>query len=80
MASVFEKVEVGPQIEVFQLNKSYLEDKFPQKVNLGVGGKFILILFIICFIHFKYISVAKMLGIFLGQAVSTFLYCIVWVM
>lgn len=40
MTSVFENVEVGPQIEVFQLNSSYLKDAFPQKVNLGVGGEF----------------------------------------
>lgn len=39
MASAFENVQVGPQIEVFQLNKRYLDDTFPQKVNLGVGGK-----------------------------------------
>lgn len=39
MASIFANVEVGPGIEVFALNKACLEDKFQQKVNLGVGGK-----------------------------------------
>lgn len=43
MASIFENVEVGPQIEVFQLNKACVEDSFPQKVNLGVGGKFFIL-------------------------------------
>lgn len=41
MASIFENVQVGPQIEVFQLNKACIDDPFPQKVNLGVGGKWI---------------------------------------
>lgn len=41
MASIFENVEVGPQIEVFELNKTCVQDSFPQKVNLGVGGKFL---------------------------------------
>lgn len=39
MASIFENVEVGPKIEVFALNKLYVEDKSSVKVNLGVGGK-----------------------------------------
>lgn len=39
MASCFSCVEMGPPIEVFALNKSFLEDKHPHKVNLGVGGK-----------------------------------------
>lgn len=38
MASIFENVPVGPQIEVFQLNRACLADPFPQKVNLGVGA------------------------------------------
>lgn len=37
--SVFSDVQQGPPIEVFALNKSYLEDTFERKVNLGVGGK-----------------------------------------
>lgn len=40
MASIFEKVEVGPQIEVFELTKTCIADPFPQKVNLAVGGEF----------------------------------------
>lgn len=39
MASIFENVELGPKIEVFALNKAYLDDPSPVKVNLGVGGK-----------------------------------------
>lgn len=38
MASIFEKVEMGPPIEVFALNKAFLEDSSPDKVNLGVGA------------------------------------------
>lgn len=36
--SNFACVEQGPPIEVFALNKTFLEDTFPQKVNLGVGA------------------------------------------
>lgn len=39
MATIFGNVQVGPKIEVFALNKACVEDKFQQKVNLGVGGK-----------------------------------------
>lgn len=39
MASIFANVEVGPKIEVFALNKLYVEDTSSVKVNLGVGGK-----------------------------------------
>lgn len=39
MASIFENVEIGPGIEVFALNKAYLDDTSPVKVNLGIGGK-----------------------------------------
>jgi aspartate aminotransferase len=39
MDSVFDKVEKGPPIEVFALNRAFLEDSSPDKVNLGVGGK-----------------------------------------
>jgi aspartate aminotransferase, cytoplasmic len=38
MTSIFEKVEKGPPIEVFALNKAFLEDNSSEKVNLGVGG------------------------------------------
>ncbi|KAL4708852.1 hypothetical protein ACJJTC_018298 [Scirpophaga incertulas] len=38
MASRFQVVELGPPIEVFQLNKLCLEDTFPKKINLGVGA------------------------------------------
>ena len=38
MASRFASVVEAPPIEVFALNKAYVEDTFPQKVNLGVGG------------------------------------------
>lgn len=39
MASIFDDVEKGPPIEVFALNKAFLEDTSEKKVNLGVGGK-----------------------------------------
>lgn len=39
MAGIFSGIEVGPNIEVFALNKAYQEDPSPFKVNLGVGGK-----------------------------------------
>jgi aspartate/tyrosine/aromatic aminotransferase len=39
MASIFDVVEKGPPIEVFALNKAFLEDSSPDKVNLGVGGE-----------------------------------------
>lgn len=39
MASIFDNIEMGPPIEVFALNKAFLEDNSPDKVNLGVGGK-----------------------------------------
>lgn len=39
MSSKFATVENAPPIEVFALNKAYVDDTFPQKVNLGVGGK-----------------------------------------
>lgn len=42
MASIFSNVEIGPKIEVFALTKAYLEDTFSEKVNLGIGGKYIL--------------------------------------
>lgn len=42
MGSRFQVVEQGPPIEVFQLNKLCTEDTFKNKVNLGVGGKFLL--------------------------------------
>lgn len=47
MASIFADVEVGPQIEVFALNKAFQDDPSSVKVNLGVGGK--LFTFIILF-------------------------------
>ena len=40
MASKFAFVENAPPIEVFALNKAYVDDNFPQKVNLGVGGTY----------------------------------------
>lgn len=39
MSSIFDDVVDGPPIEVFALNKAYLDDLNPDKVNLGVGGK-----------------------------------------
>lgn len=39
MASIFDGVEQGPPIEVFALNKAFMEDLSTDKVNLGVGGE-----------------------------------------
>lgn len=39
MVSRFSVVKVGPPIEVFAVNKAYLDDTFHAKVNLSVGGK-----------------------------------------
>lgn len=41
MSSYYCDIEQGPAIEVFALNKLCLEDSFAEKVNLGVGGKFL---------------------------------------
>jgi aspartate aminotransferase len=38
MASIFRAVEKGPSIEVFSLNKTFVEDTYPDKVNLGLGA------------------------------------------
>lgn len=37
-ASRFANVKLGPPIEVFALNRSYLDDTYEHKVNLGVGA------------------------------------------
>lgn len=36
--SVYDICEKGPAIEVFALNRAFLEDKHPNKANLGVGA------------------------------------------
>lgn len=41
--SRFTGIESGPPIEIFALNKIFIEDKFEKKVNLTIGGKFIII-------------------------------------
>lgn len=38
--SIFKDVPRVPMDHVFQVNKSYVEDKDPRKVNMGIGGKF----------------------------------------
>ncbi|XP_013148500.1 PREDICTED: probable aspartate aminotransferase, cytoplasmic [Papilio polytes] len=38
MASRFAGVEQGPPIEVFQLNKRFIDDTFKNKVNLTIGA------------------------------------------
>lgn len=37
--SRFTGIELGPPIEVFALQKAYVDDKFDNKVSLAVGGK-----------------------------------------
>ena len=44
MASIFDGIEKGAPIEVFALNKAFLDDPCSEKVNLGVGGKKILLI------------------------------------
>lgn len=39
MDNIFENVELGPPIEVFQLTANFNKDPHPDKVNLGVGGE-----------------------------------------
>lgn len=38
MPSKFDDVKQGPPIEVFALNKAFLNDPFEKKVNLTIGG------------------------------------------
>lgn len=63
MESIFDDVEKGPPIEVFALNKAFLEDSNPNKVNLGVGGKlfiYLLIYYVIIYYHrLAYLSIDK---------------------
>lgn len=42
MDNIFENVELGPPIEVFQLTANFNKDPHPDKVNLGVGGEFVI--------------------------------------
>jgi aspartate/tyrosine/aromatic aminotransferase len=39
--SIFNEVTNDPPIEVFEITKSFNEDKNSNKVNLGVGGMFL---------------------------------------
>lgn len=43
--SFFEGIAVAPPIEVFFMNKMYMDEKDPNKVNLTVGGGRELVLF-----------------------------------
>lgn len=43
MDSRFQGVEQGPPIEVFQLMKLFAEDTHLNKVNLSVGGMYVII-------------------------------------
>lgn len=58
MASIFDNVEPGPPIEVFALNKAFLEDTSTDKVNLGVGGSYQFDdnHFVMCFINTQLIA------------------------
>ncbi|XP_022245371.1 aspartate aminotransferase, cytoplasmic-like isoform X2 [Limulus polyphemus] len=38
MSSRFSCVEAAPPVEIFALSRSYKEDQFPQKVDLGIGA------------------------------------------
>lgn len=39
MGSRFQVVQQGPPIEVFQLNRMFLDDPHQNKINLSIGGK-----------------------------------------
>lgn len=43
--SRFTGIELGPPIEVFALQKTFVDDKFENKVSLVIGGKLIIITF-----------------------------------
>ncbi len=45
--SRFADLAQDPSIEVFELTRQFMDDTHPNKVNLGVGGKKIIICFII---------------------------------
>jgi hypothetical protein len=51
MASRFAEVTQDPVIEVFELTRQFNEDTHPQKVNLGVGCKRLLLNY---FLNFCY--------------------------
>lgn len=40
MGSRFQTVQQGPPIEVFQLNRMFMEDPHQSKINLSIGGEF----------------------------------------
>ena len=41
--SIFKDVPLVPTDHVFHVNQNYNDDKHPKKVNLGIGGKFLII-------------------------------------
>ena len=43
--SIFNEVTNDPPIEVFEITRSFNEDKNSNKVNLGVGGMLFLMFF-----------------------------------
>lgn len=45
MESVFTDLQVGAPIEVFAMNKAFMEDTSPNKVNLTIGGKYAMNIF-----------------------------------
>jgi len=38
MSTRFTGIELGPPIEVFALQKSFVDDTYKNKVNLTIGG------------------------------------------
>lgn len=56
MESIFDNVEAGPPIEVFALNKAFLEDSNENKVNLGVGGNYYFIFYFLAITSLFYHS------------------------
>lgn len=45
MASRFSEIQQAPPIEVFAVSKAFTDDTHEKKVNLSVGGKQIIVMF-----------------------------------
>lgn len=43
MTTRFTGIDLGPPIEVFALQKAFVDDTYENKVNLAIGGKLLLI-------------------------------------
>lgn len=57
----FTNIELGPPIEVFALQKTYVDDKFENKVSLAVGGRLTYYIFYAYLVNiiFQYDKIMK---------------------